>query len=455
MEPTKERAFADVARDEIAAIDPRSTRRLWPSTRRIEDGQRDYPVEDGIAEIHVCGPLQRRGGWFMGYDDVERRIMTADADPQVAAIVLRIDSPGGVCAGAFETVRSVRATKTKPIVAYVDESAFSAGYAIACIADEIILPASGEVGSIGVISMRVDESKALEKAGVRVELITSGDRKADGHFAQPISDEEIADEQRKIDRLGQMFFGLVADARGVSSADVEALQAATFMGADAIAVGLANGVGTLDVAIARARARVKSPARPQPLWQKFGASTRPQEKQMNTVLEALGLKNDSNEADVLAAVTALNTVARELTRIAGAKNAAEALGVLQGWKASAEKLAAVEEELRAQKAAAEAKEREALIVQAERDGKLTPAQRGWARSQSLEGLKGFLAAAPRIAAIADGPTLEPPHDSDAPTNPKLAELAKKSWAQLTPIEKAQLYNEDRASYDAKKAAAGR
>jgi ClpP class serine protease len=137
----------------------------------------------------------------------------------------------------------------KPIVAYVDEMACSAAYCLASACDEMWGPEAMHVGSVGVILCTIDETESLEKAGIKVRYVVSGKRKADLHPGNPVDAAVLAAAQEKVDILAEQFFSLVAKARGrtgpLSTPEaVKALQASVYVGADAVRVGLADGVAS-------------------------------------------------------------------------------------------------------------------------------------------------------------------------------------------------------------------
>jgi len=210
-------------------------------------------LADGIAVLCLHGPIEHHSSWWwQSYEDLAAQVQSALTSPEVKALVLKIDSPGGIAAGMSESHRAIRAMRKeygKPIVAYVDEQACSAAYHIASACDEIWGPESMHVGSVGVILCTIDETAALDKAGVAVRYVVSGKRKADLHPGNPVTDEIIKVAQVKVDILARQFFTLVAKSRGRSgplatAEDVEALQAAVYVGADAVKVGLADGVAS-------------------------------------------------------------------------------------------------------------------------------------------------------------------------------------------------------------------
>ena len=140
----------------------------------------------GIAVIPVHGTLVKRtaglnaASGLTSYTEIGAMLEAALADPQVAGILLDIDSPGGEAAGSFELARTIReATKTKPVWAVANDSAFSAAYAIGAAANRLIVSETGGVGSIGVIALHVDQSVKDANEGYRFTAVTAGNRKND------------------------------------------------------------------------------------------------------------------------------------------------------------------------------------------------------------------------------------------------------------------------------------
>jgi ClpP class serine protease len=206
--------------------------------------------DDGsIAVIGVTGPLMFVPGMWSDYGWIRRAVEAACADEGIKAIVLRANTPGGDVWGCFDAARAIRAAADraeKRLVSFVESQACSAGYALACIADEVVMADTGVAGSIGVIATSTEFSAANERMGVRFSVITSGARKADGHPAVPITDEALAAMQGSVDAMARIFFTHVAVHRGV---DAQPLQAATFVGEAAVGAGLADRVLSFDALI--------------------------------------------------------------------------------------------------------------------------------------------------------------------------------------------------------------
>lgn len=225
-------------------------------------------TEDGIAIVTINGPLEHHATyWWDSYESILERVEDAmagtdigrldqlmnggssDYEPMGAiparAVVLRIDSPGGEAAGATYAHRKLRKLRAKynvPLYAYANEMAASAAYELACAADEIWLPDTGTVGSIGVIATLFDRTEQNKRTGFNIELVTSGERKADNHADRVITDDVRGRIQDRVMALANVFWGVVAKARGVSPKAVASLEAGVFIGQDAVDVGIADGV---------------------------------------------------------------------------------------------------------------------------------------------------------------------------------------------------------------------
>ena len=220
--------------------------------RRADCG---YDMVGPVAVIPVHGTLVKKLGslrpfsGMTGYDGIRQAFLTALADKRVKGIMLDIDSPGGEVAGCFDLVDTIyNARGTKPVWAILNEGAYSAAYALASAADRIVVPRTGGVGSIGVIVMHVDMSKALTSQGLRVTFITYGEAKADGHAEIPLSEEAQARIQDEVDQMGELFVTTVARNRSLSASKVRATQAATYMAAQGVKLGLADAVMAPDAA---------------------------------------------------------------------------------------------------------------------------------------------------------------------------------------------------------------
>ena len=247
-QPPERRQYRPTGR---LALDPRAFFMFFDDVDAPET-----EMVDGVAVVGVRGPLSQHPSWWMdSYEDIAARVQAA-LDGGAQAIVMSIASPGGDLAGCLDTARALKAMTAEaevPLVAFADGLTASAGYALACVADHLVVSGTSEVGSIGVIEAIYDNTAMHAELGVKVSIIASGARKADYWPEQVTTAEAEAAAQQRIDELAEQFFELVADHRPVLSVDaVRALEASLFVGGTAVELGLADEVGTLATAIARA-----------------------------------------------------------------------------------------------------------------------------------------------------------------------------------------------------------
>ncbi|WP_336938929.1 S49 family peptidase [Acinetobacter modestus] len=226
--------------------------------------QAGYEVVGGIAIIQIEGTLVQKLGslrpysGMTGYDGIRQNLYAAINDPDVKAIMLDICSPGGEVAGCFDLVDAIYEIRgKKPIWAILNEYAYSAGYAIASAADYITVPRTGGVGSIGVITMHVDMSKAIDAAGLKVTFINFGERKTDGASELELAPEALARFQSDINQMGELFVNTVARNRNLDAEKVKKTEAATFMGQNGVDLGLADAVMSPDAAFAALYEKIK------------------------------------------------------------------------------------------------------------------------------------------------------------------------------------------------------
>lgn len=195
----------------------------------------------------------------VSYAALRDRFDAALADESVAAIVLRVDSPGGLASGLFDLTDHIHANRgIKPIVAVVDDMAYSAAYAIAAACDEVWVTRTGGVGSVGAAAFHVSQAGYNKNVGLEVTPIYSGARKIDfnPHFA--LSDEAKASAQTELDGLRALFVTSIASYRGIDGDAVSATEAACYTGQAALDVGFADNLGTFADALASLEQRLTS-----------------------------------------------------------------------------------------------------------------------------------------------------------------------------------------------------
>lgn len=205
-----------------------------------------------IAVVNVRGPLMHHvDPCFDSYDAIRERVALA-LQSNAKAVVLRIDSPGGLVSGCFDTARDLRRmaeAAKKPLLAFA-ENACSAAYALACSAEMIYAAASGVVGSIGVIDTVVDVTALDAQQGVKFAIVTSGARKADSNPHTPLTDAKLAATQASVDAVAGLFFELVSESRKLGTGTIQALEAATFPGVTAKGKALVDAITTFESLLA-------------------------------------------------------------------------------------------------------------------------------------------------------------------------------------------------------------
>lgn len=279
------------------------------------------PSMPGIAVIPIHGTLVRRAvgldaaSGLTSYARIAADIDAALAAPEVAGILLDIDSPGGEAGGVFELGARIRAANAvKPIWAHAGDAAFSAAYALACATQRVSLSATGGVGSIGVIALHIDQSVRNAQAGLSVTALTAGAHKNDGTPHAPLTPQATTALQTEIDRLYTLFVEHVAQMRGLDADAVRATEAALFFGEDALAAGLADGIASFDATLAdfatALETRGRSPGFTTPLaWPTRLALPPPTEISMTLPTETAPAPSTPPVAPAVTAPAAVPTVA--------------------------------------------------------------------------------------------------------------------------------------------------
>lgn len=208
----------------------------------------------GVAVIQIDDVLVNSGKYGLKYGFIRSQIQAALDDPKISAILLDVDSPGGMVSGCQELAAFIsEAAAKKPMAAFTSSLMASAAYWIGSATGRVFCTETASVGSIGVIMTLVDCSKMLEDFGIRINVIASGKFKAAGHPAMQLSDEARAYFQTHAGNIHAVFRREVAKAMGLDESKSETWgDAQIFLGADAVNVGLATAVVSgLDGAVNR------------------------------------------------------------------------------------------------------------------------------------------------------------------------------------------------------------
>jgi len=222
----------------------------------LENERKPYQVINENAVIQAHGVIAKRMNLFsrisggVSTQILGNDFMEAVRDPNIQAIILDIDSPGGTVDGTEDLANLISAARhKKPVVAWSDGLMASAAYWIGSAAEKIYI--SGEtpaVGSIGVVATHVDYSEYEKRQGVKTTEIYAGKYKRLVSEYKPLSKEGKASLQDRVDYFYSLFVNAVAENRGVSSDMVQENMAdgRVFIGRQAVTAGLVDAISTFD-----------------------------------------------------------------------------------------------------------------------------------------------------------------------------------------------------------------
>jgi protease-4 len=219
-----------------------------------------------FALVYGSGPVvmgrgssSPTGSLMLTSDAVSSALEQAAEDPEIAAIVLRVDSPGGSPLASDVVWHAARRARSqgKPLVASVSNVAASGGYYVLCGADAVVAPPASLVGSIGVFVVRPVIGGLLEKLGIGFESLKRGTHADLLQATQPLDDAGRARLRREIQSVYELFLSRVADGRGMTTEQVHAVgRGRVWTGAQAAERGLVDEVGGLRAAVRRAKLEV-------------------------------------------------------------------------------------------------------------------------------------------------------------------------------------------------------
>lgn len=230
---------------EIAAAGARRASLASAYFQDVPDQDKPFAFANGYAIIPIHGMLINRFTWswgfVTGYNFIRSQVQAAEADDDVTGVIFDVNSYGGMVSGCQETADIIAAAK-KPSVAVIDANCYSAAYFLASQANGIYVTPSGGVGSIGVVLMHLDCSKALDQMGLAVTFIIAGSHKVDGNSAEPLSDDAREAFQASVDATYDVFVATVATGRGMDEQAVRDTEARCYGADDALTLGLIDAI---------------------------------------------------------------------------------------------------------------------------------------------------------------------------------------------------------------------
>ncbi|GAB3767728.1 hypothetical protein GCM10028818_01040 [Spirosoma horti] len=264
IEPGYAQRMADLIRPRLeAGKDPIPTN-LLTQKPAISAGLTDsyeqrvanyFRLPNGVAVLPIDGAMSRNGELcsygnetIMGWLDIVGR------DPQSIATVLKTNSPGGTVDSTRSFAEAVK-NHGKPIVGWTPFAASAAYYVLSqcteiMVEDQLV----GGVGSIGVLMVLADQSAALEKQGIKVQIIRADGShdKALVNGVEPISDETMAELQATLNACRSEFVGYVRRGRAGKITSSEVFSGKMYNATEAVKLGLADRKGSFQQAIQRA-----------------------------------------------------------------------------------------------------------------------------------------------------------------------------------------------------------
>ena len=236
------------------------TPRLRPLVEETVEGEGDAKIlltdisgflsEEGQSQTLVIGPSAPRVGLLVRFRE---ELKKAAEDPDVKALIVRINSPGGTVTASdilFKELQLFKAVKKVPVVAVMMDVAASGGYYIALGADTIVAHPTTVTGSIGVIMLTVGAEGLMQKLGVTAEAIKSGARKDMGSPFRAMTGEERQIFQSVIDGLQSQFLARLVESRKLPTDTAKRLaDGRVYTAQQALDAKLIDRIGYMDDAL--------------------------------------------------------------------------------------------------------------------------------------------------------------------------------------------------------------
>jgi protease-4 len=240
---------------------------VWVLMAVLEDG--GLPGGGKVAVVEVDGIIGVSADRGTDTDSIVRTLADYREDSSIRAVVLRINSPGGVVAPTQEIFTAVQRLRDagKPVVASLGAVAASGGYYVAVAADEVYANPGTLTGSIGVVMQLANIEGLLKKVGVEYVVVKAGAYKDVGNFARAMKPEERRILQALLDDVYGQFVSAVADRRGLDRKTVLAFaDGRIYSGQQALKLKMVDELGGLEDAIEAAARRAGLTGKPRVVY---------------------------------------------------------------------------------------------------------------------------------------------------------------------------------------------
>lgn len=210
-------------------------------------GEKRFAVGKGVGLVEIKGLI-------VDSQEIVKQLNDLRKDDKVKAVVVRIDSPGGVVGPSQEIHAEIKKLAArKKVVVSMGSVAASGGYYIAAAASRILANPGTITGSIGVLMKFANMEGLMGKIGMKALTLKTGKYKDVGSPARPMSAQDKAMLQGVIDNAHSQFVRAVAEGRKLPEADVGRIaDGRIFTGEQALALKLVDKLGTLQDAVEEA-----------------------------------------------------------------------------------------------------------------------------------------------------------------------------------------------------------
>jgi protease-4 len=222
--------------------------------------------EDGLPTVGAKVAVVEIEGIIVDGSAAVRELREHADNPSIKAVVLRVNSPGGVVAPTQEIFSAIQHARKagKPVVASLGAVAASGGYYVAVAADRIYANPGTLTGSIGVVMQLANIEGLLKKVGVEYVVVKSGAYKDVGNFARTMRPEERKMLQDLLDDVYSQFVEAVSEGRGLEKKDVLAFaEGRIYSGQQALALKMIDELGGFEDAVEAAGKLANISGRPK------------------------------------------------------------------------------------------------------------------------------------------------------------------------------------------------
>jgi protease IV len=269
----------------------------------------DVSSDRQVAVLYAQGTIVNGKGEIgqIGGDSFATTIATLRQDPKVAAVVLRVNSPGGSATASDQMQRELKLlSQKKPLIVSMGDVAASGGYYISANAQKIFAQPNTITGSIGVIGLNLNFQKLASNQGLTWDVVKTSKFADSTTVARPKTKEELAIAQKSVNQIYEEFLDRVADGRKMPKAKVnEIAQGRVWTGVEAQKIGLVDEMGGLEKAIDYAATQAK-------LGKDWSVVEYPDAE---SITERLIKRLSGEELAQLRSASAPSTLARELQKL--------------------------------------------------------------------------------------------------------------------------------------------